>query len=101
MNACAAGQSPIQVNEKTRIASQGLEPKCVAHSTHIAGNATQYKKGACAYRKSHSAVFPNVALLHCAQNLPQYQFVRDRFPLNTGRNLSGIATSRALRNSMH
>jgi hypothetical protein len=32
----------------------------------------------CAYRKSYSAVFTNVALLHCAQNLPQYQFARDR-----------------------
>ena len=31
----------------------------------------------CAYRKSHSAVFTNVTLLHCAQNLPQYQFARD------------------------
>ena len=29
------------------------------------------------YRKSHSAVFTNVTLLHCAQNLPQYQFTRD------------------------
>jgi len=28
------------------------------------------------YRKSHSTVFTNVTLLHCAQNLPQYQFAR-------------------------
>ena len=33
----------------------------------------------CAYRKPHSAVFTKVTLLHCAQNLPQYQFARDRF----------------------
>src|SRR5260370_18609570 len=32
----------------------------------------------CAYRKSHSAVFTNVTLLHCTQNLPQYKFARDR-----------------------
>ena len=32
----------------------------------------------CACRKSHSAVFTNVTLLHCAQNLPQYQFARDK-----------------------
>src|SRR5260370_20313208 len=31
----------------------------------------------CPYRKSHSAVSTNVTLLHCAQNLPQYQFARD------------------------
>jgi hypothetical protein len=30
------------------------------------------------HRKSHSAVFTNVTLLHCAQNLRQYQFARDR-----------------------
>jgi len=29
---------------------------------------------ACAYRRSHSAVFTYVTLLHCAPNLPQYQF---------------------------
>ena len=38
-------------------------------------------KGDCAYRKSHSAVFTNVTLLHCAQNLPQYQFARDRYSI--------------------
>jgi hypothetical protein len=27
--------------------------------------------------KSHSAVFTSVTLLHCAQNLPQYQFAKD------------------------
>jgi len=32
----------------------------------------------CAHRKFHSAVFTNVTLLHCAQNLPQYQFARDK-----------------------
>jgi hypothetical protein len=32
----------------------------------------------CAYQKSHSAAFTNGTLLHCAQNLPQYQFARDR-----------------------
>jgi len=31
-----------------------------------------------AYQKSHSAPFTNGGLLHCAQNLPQYQFARDR-----------------------
>jgi hypothetical protein len=35
------------------------------------------KISVCAYRKSHSAVFTNVTLLHCAQNWPQYQFARD------------------------
>ena len=33
----------------------------------------------CAHRRSHSAVSTNVALLHCAQNLPQYQFARNTF----------------------
>ena len=28
----------------------------------------------CAYRKAYSAVSTNVTLLHCAQDLPQYQF---------------------------
>jgi hypothetical protein len=32
----------------------------------------------CAYRKSHSAVFTNVTLVHCTKNLPQYQFARGR-----------------------
>jgi hypothetical protein len=36
----------------------------------------------CAYRKSHSAVFTNVTLLHCTQNSPEYQFA------GTGRRTS-------------
>ncbi len=31
-----------------------------------------------AYRKSHSMVATNVTLLHCAQNLTQYQFAKDK-----------------------
>jgi hypothetical protein len=41
----------------------------------VAGSQVEHdirQIGDCAYRKSHSAVFTNVTLLHCAQNLPQY-----------------------------
>jgi hypothetical protein len=42
-------------------------------------------------RKSHSAVFTNVTLLHGAQNLPQYQFARDRiYPFFEGVLLANV-----------
>jgi hypothetical protein len=46
-------------------------------------SATDWERGTCGWRIVISPIFPqdpklNVALLHCAQRLPQDQFARDR-----------------------
>jgi len=54
------------------------EKRSQAHSGSDEVRGRAASPGAiCAYRKSHSLVFTNVTLLHCAQNLPQYQFAMD------------------------
>jgi len=65
-----------RANRRTRLRAHHLV-------THVSRGTSQFRPPVwrawvCAYRKSHSAVFTNVALLLCAQNLPQYQFARDR-----------------------
>jgi hypothetical protein len=70
----------------------GLQVRLTGHWSHppVLRSAT-FQFFSALSRKSHSAVFNNVTLLHCAQNLPQYQFARDRWlPMK----LHGVANGR-------
>jgi hypothetical protein len=49
------------------------------------------------YRKSYSEVLTNVTLLHYAQNLPQYQFARDRYGIRFLREASNFQQSQLRR----